>query len=64
MLNPVTLTGEYEGLRRVFGWGLEDFLKTNLMAVDAAFASDEVKERLRRRVGEEYMGTLARQEPI
>ena len=51
MLNPVTLTGEYEGMRRVFGWGIEDFLRTNLMGVDAAFASGEIKERLRRRVG-------------
>jgi adenosine deaminase len=52
MLNPVTLTGEYEGMARVFGWGTEDFLKTNLMGVEAAFASDEVKESLRRRVEE------------
>ena len=56
MLNPVTLTGEYEGLRRGFGWGLEDFLKTNLMAVEAAFAPDEVKERVRNRVVEGYEG--------
>jgi adenosine deaminase len=53
-LNPVTLTGEYEGLRRVFGWGAEDFLKTNLMAVEAAFAEDTVKETLRKRVIEEF----------
>ena len=54
MLNPVTLTGEYEGLRRVFGWGLEDFLKTNLMGVEAAFAGDAVKKALRKRVMEEF----------
>lgn len=54
MLNPVTLTGEYEGLRRVFGWGFEDFLKTNLMAVEAAFAGDAVKKALRKRVMEEF----------
>lgn len=50
MLNPVTLTGEYEGLQRVFGWGAEDFLQTNLMGVEAAFAGDAAKERLRARV--------------
>jgi adenosine deaminase len=50
MLNPVTLTGEYEGMRRVFGWGVEDFLRTNLMGVEAAFAGKAVKERVRRRV--------------
>ena len=27
MLNPVTLSGEYEGMRRVFGWGIEEFLE-------------------------------------
>ena len=52
MLNPVTLTGEYEGVRRVFGWSAEDFLRTNLMGVEAAFAPGEVKERLRVRMGE------------
>jgi adenosine deaminase len=31
MLNPVTLTGEYEGMRRVFGWSEAEFLRTNLM---------------------------------
>ena len=51
MLTPVTLSGEYEGMARVFGWGVEEFLKTNLMGVDAAFASDGVKEALRKRVG-------------
>jgi adenosine deaminase len=54
MLNPVTLSGEYEGMRRVFGWGAEDFLRTNLMGVEVAFAGDEVKERVRRRVVEGF----------
>jgi adenosine deaminase len=56
MLNPVTLTGEYEGMQRVFGWGLEDFLKTNLMGVEAAFAGKEVKWRMRRRVLGDFEG--------
>ncbi len=54
MLNPVTLTGEYEGLRRVFSWRAEDFLLTNLMGVEAAFASEGVKEVLRKRVEDGY----------
>ncbi|MGC1462115.1 MAG: adenosine deaminase [Terracidiphilus sp.] len=54
MLNPVTLSGEYEGMRRVFGWGIEDFLRTNLMGVEAAFAEGEVKKKLRVRVREGY----------
>ncbi len=52
MLNPVTLTGEYEGMQRVFGWGAEDFLRTNLMGIDAAFAPDAVKERVREKLQE------------
>ena len=54
MLNPVTLSGEFERMRRVFGWGAEDFLRTNLMGVEAAFAKDAVKERVRKRIVMEY----------
>ena len=54
MLTPATLTGEYEGLRRVFGWGEEEFLRTNSMGMEAAFAGDEVKERVRKRVMDDY----------
>ena len=46
MLTPATLTGEYENLHRVFGWGEEEFLRTNLMALDAAFAPGDVKDRV------------------
>jgi adenosine deaminase len=48
MLTPTTLTAEYEKLQEVFGWGPEQFLKTNLMAVEAAFVEDAVKEKLKR----------------
>jgi adenosine deaminase len=48
MLTPTTLTAEYEKLQEVFGWGPEEFLKTNLMAVEAAFVEDAVKEKLKR----------------
>jgi hypothetical protein len=41
-------------MQRVFGWGAEDFLRTNLMGVEAAFAPDAVKERVRKRVEEGY----------
>lgn len=50
MLSPATLTGEYEGLRRTFGWGEEDFLRVNLMGLEAAFAGDAMKEKLRTRL--------------
>jgi adenosine deaminase len=55
MLTPVTLTGEYQGLEHTFNWGLEELRQTNLMAIDASFAEDEVKERLRKTVLEAYI---------
>jgi len=54
MLTPITLTIEYERLAKTFGWGVEEFQKTNLMGVDAAFAEDEVKQRLRKTLLEAY----------
>jgi adenosine deaminase len=54
MLTPATLTGEYEGLTRVFHWGREEFVRTNLMAVEAAFAPPVTKTRLRHRLHQAY----------
>jgi adenosine deaminase len=54
MLTPATLTGEYEGLQRIFSWGEKELLRTNLMGVDAAFADDAVKEQLRKRLVAAY----------
>jgi adenosine deaminase len=56
MLTPTTLTGEYEGLQRAFGWGEEEFLHTNRMGVEAAFADDSMKERLNLRLANSYAG--------
>ncbi len=58
MLTPATLTGELEGLRRVFGWGARELLETNTMAVEAAFVEEPVKVRLRRALTSAY-GTLS-----
>jgi len=54
MLTPTTLTREYEEVRRVFGWGVQDFLQTNLMAVEGAFAGEAVKAGLRERLAAAY----------
>lgn len=54
MLTPATLTGEYEDLQRVFGWGEHEFLRTNRMALDAAFADAAVKEKIGQRLAEAY----------
>jgi adenosine deaminase len=48
MLVKTTLTQEYEGLQRVFGWGAQEYLLTNLMAVDAAFVDEATKRILRK----------------
>jgi len=50
MLTPTTLTREYEEVSRVFGWGREEFYRTNLMAVEAAFVDEVVKARLREEI--------------
>jgi len=54
MLTPVTLTGEYEGLARTFGWGAEELLRTNLMAVEAAFLDESSKQRMRDKLEQSY----------
>jgi adenosine deaminase len=48
------LTLEYEQLRDVFGWTKADFAAVNRNALDAAFASDAVKQRLTTRLDEAY----------
>ena len=54
MLTPATLTGEYEGLQRTFGWGREEFERVNLMGIDAAFIDAGSRQRIRNRLLEEY----------
>ena len=52
MLTPTTLTKEYENLQRVFNWIEQDLMRANLMGLDAAFADDDVKQRLKKRFPE------------
>jgi adenosine deaminase len=54
MLTPTTLTKEYESLQRVFNWSEQDLLRTNLMALDTAFADDAVKQQPRERFLEAF----------
>jgi adenosine deaminase len=54
MLTPATLAGEYDGLSRVFGWGSDEFLYTNRMALEAAFTDAVVKEKLLLRLEQIY----------
>ena len=50
MLTPTTLTKEYEILHRVFKWTVQDFQRANLMGIDAAFATTETKQHLKKRI--------------
>ena len=50
MLTPTTLTMEYESLQKVFNWTSQDFLRANLMGLDAAFVNGKVKEQIRKRL--------------
>ncbi|MBL7738297.1 MAG: adenosine deaminase [Chitinophagaceae bacterium] len=53
-ITPVTLTGEYTLLERVFNWDRDHFLKCNLEAIEHSFTSADMKERLRRKVMAAY----------
>ena len=48
MLTPTTLTMEYETLQSIFKWTEQDFIRTNLMGLDAAFVDDAVEQQLRK----------------
>lgn len=52
MLTPTTLTREYEEVQRTFGWTLDDFRRTNLMALDAAFLDEAGKQKLRDKIAQ------------
>lgn len=53
-ISNTTLTAEYRQLEQVFGWGKAELLQCNLMAVDAAFAREEIKESLRQKLRNGY----------
>lgn len=57
MLTPTTLTAEYEGLHAHFGWGMSEFLQTNLMAIDAAFCDEGTKAELRKKLEGRFEGS-------
>jgi adenosine deaminase len=57
MLTPTTLTREYQEMSRVFGWGREEFHRTNLMAVEAAFVDEPVKAGLHETVARGFGGS-------
>lgn len=53
-LSNVTLFDEYESLHHHFKWKLEEFKKINLYAIDAAFADEETKSKIREKILSAY----------
>jgi adenosine deaminase len=49
-ISNVTLTHEYELLHKIFNWDLEHFKKCNLEAINHSFASDEIKNKIRKQL--------------
>ena len=46
-LTQTTLSREYALVAQAFGWQKEDFLIVNRMALQAAFISPQIKEKIR-----------------
>ncbi|GCE11867.1 adenosine deaminase [Tengunoibacter tsumagoiensis] len=48
-VTPITLSEEYSRLAHTFDWGYEQFVQTNLNAINAAFLAEPEKQELRQR---------------
>lgn len=53
-ISETNLNREYQRLEQAFQWNLQHFRKCNLEAISHAFASEAVKERIRRKLLEAY----------
>lgn len=53
-ITPVTLSGEYQLLEKIFNWTKEHFLKCNLEAVQHSFAPPALKDQLRKKIEAAY----------
>lgn len=54
----ISLSEEYEKLHLTFGWEVEDFYACNKHALEAAFVSDEVRDKLLAQLAEGYQQYL------
>lgn len=57
-VNAITLTEEYERMRRHFDWGAAELLEANRMGLHAAFISPETRAALEQRLAREYAAWL------
>ena len=53
-VTPVTLSGEYELMEKVFNWNKEHFLKCNLEAIEHSFTTPALKGRLSKQIEAAY----------
>ena len=53
-LSNISLTEEYLKLQNTFGWGINEFKKCNINALNHAFISESEKEDLRNKLNNEY----------
>lgn len=49
-LSNVSLKDEYLNLSKHFNWQMQDYINVNLIAINAAFIDDSIKERLRKKL--------------
>ena len=55
-ITPSNLTSEYEILGKTFGWGIEEFRKTQINAIDHSFLEKDKKAELKRKFIELMIG--------
>lgn len=53
-ISNVTLGHEYQLMERIFNWNKQHFKKCNLAAIDHAFATPEIKEKVRKQIEAGY----------
>ena len=53
-ISNVTLADEYKLMERVFGWNKEHLKKCNLEAIDHSFATDDIKQKVRKKIENAY----------
>ena len=52
---PTTLSADYRHLAETFGWGMPEFLASNVQAVRASFAPPDLKRALLQRLKQGYV---------
>ena len=53
-ISNITLNSEYQLVKNIFNWNLEQFKKCNLEAIDHSFASQQVKDQIRNKIIKAY----------